>query len=359
MIALLLATPPPEVPPEAEDLLSLLDISPWERFFAGLQGMEAWQSPTRLIHALLEGELSGEQLLLSLRSRCTAGIQGAWGLFLLALMVGALGAVCSLLFEEGQGVLGRLLSFSLGAVLLGRLLPLIEECLTALNRMQTLTEISVPLVSGILLLLGSPRSAGLLGALGEGMLVQILGLFRHWVVPLVAAGGVLRAVDAAGGSIVSGLADLAFLVARWLMRLSATGYLLLVALLGSGALMQDGLLLKMGRAAAGSLPMVGLILSDSLGAAVGCLRLVKGALGWTGVLLILWQVAAPGAALLLHGFALRAAAAFLLPLQQRDMGTLLLSVGEMLTSLGAVLFASAALTAVSLGALSGCWGGGG
>ena len=103
---------------------------------------------------------------------------------------------------------------------------------------------------------------------------------------------------------------------------------------------------------------MGSLLSDSLGATVACLGLVKGALGRTGMLLVAVQVAGPAGALLVHGFGLRAASAMLMPLEQREMGTLLSALGEMLTILGALILAAGAMLCVAVGGASGCLGGG-
>ena len=105
------------------------------------------------------------------------------------------------------------------------------------------------------------------------------------------------------------------------------------------------------------LPLVGSIVSDSLGTTVAILGLVKGALGRTGLLLVAAQAAGPAAALFLHGFALRAASALLLSLEQREMGTMLQALGEMLTVLGALILAAGVMLCVTVSGAAGCLGG--
>ena len=70
------------------------------------------------------------------------------------------------------------------------------------------------------------------------------------------------------------------------------------------------------------------------------------------------QAAGPAAALLIHGFGLRAASALLMPLEQREMGTLLSALGEMLTVLAALILAAGAMLCAAVGGASGCLGGG-
>ena len=176
--------------------------------------------------------------------------------------------------------------------------------------------------------------------------------------PLALSAGVLRAADCMGDSVLTAISRLLFGLVRWGVRAICLGYSLITAFLGAGAAGMDSLLLRTGKAAAGSLPLVGSLLSDSLGATVACLGLVKGALGRTGMLLVAVQVAGPAGALLVHGFGLRAASAMLMPLEQRAMGTLLSALGEMLTILGALILAAGAMLCVAVGGASGCLGGG-
>ena len=223
---------------------------------------------------------------------------------------------------------------------------------------RSLADVTVPLMTGALLLLGSPQGAALMGTLGELLVHTCLRWMEGGLVPLVLSAGVLRAADLTGDSVLASFSRLLFAVARWGVRAVSLGYSLLAALMGASAAGMDSLLLRTGRVAAGSLPLVGSMVSDSLSAAAACLGLVKGALGRTGMLLALWQAAGPALALLLHGFGLRGAAALLLPLDQREMGTMLATLGEMMTVLGALILAAGAMLGVSIGGAAGCFGGG-
>ena len=174
---------------------------------------------------------------------------------------------------------------------------------------------------------------------------------------LALSAGVLRAADLTGDGVLTSFSKLLFTVSRWGVRIISAGYSILAALMGAGAAGMDSLLLRTGRMAAGSLPLVGSLVSDSLGATAVCLSLVKGALGRTGMLLIIWQAAGPALALLLQGFGLRAASSLLVPLEQREMATMLSALGKMLTILGALILAAGAMLGVSVGGAAGCFGG--
>ena len=196
-----------------------------------------------------------------------------------------------------------------------------------------------------------------MGTAGELLTHTVLGWIEGKLVPLALSAGVLRTADVMGESVLSAVSRLLFALVRWGARAICLGYSVVAALLGVGAAGMDSLLLRTGKAAAGSLPLVGPLLSDSLGATVACLGVVKGALGRTGILLVAIQAAGPATELLIHGFGLRAASALLLPLGQREMGSMLTALGEMLTALGALILAAGAMLCVIVGGASGCLGG--
>ena len=151
---------------------------------------------------------------------------------------------------------------------------------------------------------------------------------------------------------------LLFTLVRWGIRVLCLGYMVLSGLMGAGAASMDSLLLRSGKVAAGSLPLVGSIVSDSLGAAAACLGLVKGAMGRTGMLLVAVQVIGPVGVLLVHGFGLKATASLLSTLEQREMGTMLSSMGDMLTVLGAIILAAGAMLCTAVVGAAGLLGGG-
>ncbi len=353
------ATPSATLPPtETEEYLDAVDLSPWDDFFARLEGTEGWQRPSLLVRELAAGEGEAARLLSWLKRRGLNGLTGAAGICFVALVTGVLGALLETWFDGAVLPARRVLSIGLAAWLLLRLLPLIRRGLMCLRGVLTLADVTVPLMTGALLLLGSPQGASVMGTMGELLTQTCLRWMEGSLVPLTLSAGILRTADMMGDSVLTAISRLLFTVARWGVRLICLGYTIVAGSLGAGAAGMDSLLLRSGRAAAGSLPLVGSIVSDSLGTVAACLGLVKGALGRTGILLITAQVAGPVGALMIHGFGLRAAAALLTPLEQREMGSMLSALGEMLTILGALILAAGAMLCVAVGGASGCWGGG-
>ena len=350
-------TEPPQT--EIEDLLNAIDLTGWDQFFSGLEDTEPWQRPSLLIKRLAEGKTSGGAELLGwLKDQAVKGLSGAQALLLLALATGVLSALCTILLETGALPARRVLAIGLSAAVLLRLVPLIHRGMACMQGIAALGERTVPLMTASLLLLGSPQGAAAMGTAGELLLFSCLRWMEDILLPLVISAGVLKTADLMGDGVLSSVSRLLFSLVRWGVRALCIGYMLVAALLGGGASAMDTLLLRTGRVAAGSVPLVGSVLSDSLGTAVACLGLVKRALGWTGMLLVLFQAAGPAVTLLLYGFSLRASSSLLQPLEQPEMGTVLSALGEMLTELGALVLAAGAMLCVAVGGVAGCLGGG-
>ena len=347
-----------EPPSETEDILNAVDLSAWDDLFSRMEGTEPWQRPSALTRELAEGEDDPGRLLTWLKAVSFQSLSDAVGVCLISLVTGVLGALLDTLLDQASIPARRVLSIGLASYLLLRLLPLIRRGFACLRGVMALADATVPLMTGALLLLGSPQGASAVGTAGELLLHTCLRWMEGSLAPLAVSAGVLRASDLMGDGVLSALSRVVFALVRWGVRILCLGYSLVTALMGAGAAGMDSLLLRTGRSAAGSLPLVGSLVSDSLGTAIACLGLVKGALGRTGMLLVTAQVAGPAAALLLHGFGLRASSALLVPLEQREMGSLLHAMGEMLTDLGVLILAAGAMLCVTVGGPSGLLGGG-
>lgn len=349
------ATPPPV---DTEDILDSMDLSAWDGFFSGAEGTEEWQRPSALMRDIAAGDEDPQRLLSWLKTRGLAGLPGAMSLCCVALATGVLGALLETLLDGPILPAHRVLSIGLAALLLLRLLPLIRRGFACLNGLMSLANVTIPLMTGALVLLGSPQGASVMGTVGELLIHTCLRWLEGGLAPIALSAGVLRTADCMGDCVLTAISRLLFTLARWGVRVICLSYSAIAALMGISATGMDSLLLRTGKAAAGSLPLVGSIVSDSLGATMACLAVVKGALGRAGMLLVTIQVIGPAAELLLHGFGLRTASALLVPLEQREMGGMVNALGETLTILGSLILAAGAMLCVAVGGASGCLGGG-
>ena len=187
-----------------------------------------------------------------------------------------------------------------------------------------------------------------MGAAGEVLLGTILGAMEKGMVPLIAAGGVLGTADAGEKGVFYGLSQLTEGVCRGGIRLVSLLYMAVSGLLNTGAATADALLLKTGRAAAGALPALGGLVSDSMEAVAGCLGALKSGLGTTAVLLLVLVILSPALSLLLQALAVKAASLFASSLGAGAMVPVCQSLHRMLTLLASLLIAAASMGAVCI-----------
>ena len=222
-------------PTDTGDVLDGVDLAAWDEFFSRLEGTEPWQRPSALVRSLAEGEEDPSRLIVWLQEKGRAGLPGAASLFLIALVTGVLAALFETLLDAPSVPARRVLSVGLAALLLLQLVPLIRRGLACLRGILALADVTVPLMTGALLLLGSPQGAALMGTLGELLVHTCLRWMEGGLVPLVLSAGVLRAADLTGDSVLASFSRLLFAVARWGVRAVSLGYSLLAALMGASA----------------------------------------------------------------------------------------------------------------------------
>ena len=107
-------------------------------------------------------------------------------------------------------------------------------------------------------------------------------------------------------------------------------FLLITAVRAVTAGSADGLLLRTTKLAAGGIPAVGSLLSESVETAFQCLRFVRNALGLTGCMVLLSAVGKPILSTVLSRCSLRVSAALTEPLAGKPFVDLLRGMGDTL-----------------------------
>ncbi|MCL2696279.1 MAG: stage III sporulation protein AE, partial [Clostridiales bacterium] len=272
-------------------------------------------------------------------------------LLLLYLGLSVIGNLLSGLQIGGTaGLSGVLFRAILGGLVLAAIWSLIETARACLLGFSGLMDIFQPVLVGVLLLLGGSAGAAALQSglalLGGG----IIGTMAKVVFPLAIISGVLGVLDLLGGSTrVSELGKLAHKACKWLIGICASLYLLATTVTGLMAAAADSVLIKTSKLAAGSLPLVGGLVSDSLDTAYGCIVLVRQGVGLTGIALGLAWLLRPVILLAVNILVLRGASALSVPLAGGKIHLVFARVADMLSLLLSAIAAAAALFVVTVG----------
>lgn len=348
-------TPTPEatVDPSTQELIDAMldgiDLGDADSKAAS-EGLPFSLLPSTLLDSLLQGSFEEDTLLTLLKSLVGEALPSAGALMILLAGFALIELIQQSLSTGGTAdMAGLMLRALCGLAALTLLWPRVNEargCLVSLSELVSLLE---PLIVALLTLFGMSGSALVFRPALTLLSGAVSTLMYQAVLPLALAGGVIGVMELLAPQGRGGVGALLLRICRWILVTVCSLYLTLTALKGFSAGASDSLLLRTTRLAASGLPFVGGLISDSLETAFSCMRLVKGALGVTGILLCVTTLAGPLIRLGLQLVVLKAAGAVARPLGAEGVGQLCERLGAML---GVLL--AAILTVLAM--LTGCLG---
>lgn len=322
-----------EVKDGIDALLETVDLSEWDEWFRS-QGVESVALPSEYLYALAGADTSeasgltleklGTLLLAPLKS-AAFGIVMFLGLAILCASLKGVSDTASV-GETAETAFRVTVS---GAVLVTAFTG-IRTALDALTTIDRTTELILPVLTGFLTLNGMSNTAALLPVSYVLLSGTVLKLMRLYVAPLAVLGGVLLAIDAGGTGRLGAFGRLMQRTAKWMLGTVCALFLSVTAVRSVAAGNADGLLMKTTKLAAGSIPAIGALLSESVETAFLCLRFVRSVLGLTGCVLILSVAWRPVLTVTASRCALRASALLSEPLSGKGYADLLRGVGDTL-----------------------------
>ena len=337
---------------EAKDgvdaLLETIDLSEWDAWFRTV-GIEGIALPSEFLRALARANepdapgLTFETLCGLLLPSLKSAARGMMLFLGLAILCAALkGAAESSTVGETSETAFRVTAA--GSVLVAAFAG-IRTSLHAFTVIDGTAELILPPLIGFLTLNGMTNTAALLPVSHALLSETVLKLMRVWAAPLAVLGGVLLTIDAGGTGRLAAFGKLLQRAAKWTVGTACALFLTVTAVRSAAAGSADGLLMKTTKLAAGSIPAVGALLSESVDTAYQCLRFVRHILGLTGCTLILAVALKPILSILTVRYALRASALLAEPISGKGYADLLRGVGD---TMHILMLAELAATASAL-----------
>ena len=222
-----------------------------------------------------------------------------------------------------------------------------------MKRITNTSEVLLPILLGYLTLGGMEHSAAAIAPLFSLLSDLVLNVFSRIVVPLAAIGGVLLALDVSENGTLHPIGRMLIRGAKWILATVCSVFLLFSVFRGATAGSADGFLLKTAKLAAGGIPAVGGVVTESVETAYQCLMLVKNALGFSAAALLVLIALKPVLSATLMRFALRGASALCEPISGRPYAELLRGLSD---TVQVIVLAELASLAMSLFALSPVFG---
>lgn len=314
-------------------LLETIDLSEWDAWFLK-NGSETDILPSKLLRQLADMQ---EPFEFSFTHRDLKSLLKPSLLSVLAraaLLVGlaAFGAAIRGVTDASSigETAGTVFRIGVSVTVLVVSLKEVRTAISAIGATERTAELLLPVIVGYLTVAGAHQGALLLPASYAMLSDVVIRLIETCVVPTAIIGGVLLVLDANGFGRLSTLGKLLQRAAKWILGTACSLYMIITAFRSVAARNADHLLLKTTKLAAGSIPSIGALLSESVDAAYQCMQYVRNALGLTGCAVLLSVALKPAISVFLTRSSLRASALLSEPLAGKPYAELLRGMGDTL-----------------------------
>lgn len=198
----------------------------------------------------------------------------------------------------------------------------------------------IPLMITLMLTTGSITSAGVIKPVLLFLINFIGNFIIDFILPLVIIGTTLSIVSKISNKVrIDKLAKFLKSAGVWILGIIMTLFVTILSLEGSITETVDGVTAKTAKAAVSTvIPVVGKILGDATDAVIGCAGILKNAVGFIGILVIIGICISPIIKLALFSFTYYIASCICQPIADEKVIGLLDSIGDTFKILLAIIF---------------------
>ena len=327
LLALLLLWP---LPARAESLtaaidqvLDGLDTAALEEALSPDDPLQATGGLRATLSALARGEitLSFDEAMELLAARFASAARGSvWRLTRLAAPALVWSILRRLTGKDSSA--GKTVCYLMVCVCLARdLADHLALCTASMEKISSSMQGLFPLLLTLMAAVGGSAGATLMQPAVVAAAGSMTGLIRHVTLPLATAAGVLTMLCHLGDGLrLDRLASLAHRAATWTLGLCFTVFIAVLMTRGVTAAAVDGVTLRTAKYALDNLiPVVGGLFADTVDTLVGSSMLVQGALGVTGLMLVLSWAMSPLCQTLCAALAYQLASALMQPVADGEL----------------------------------------
>ena len=327
LLALLLLWP---LPARAESLtaaidqvLDGLDTAALEEALSPDDPLQATGGLRATLSALARGEitLSFDEAMELLAARFASAARGSvWRLTRLAAPALVWSILRRLTGKDSSA--GKAVCYLMVCVCLARdLADHLALCTASMEKISSGMQGLFPLLLTLIAAVGGSAGATLMQPAVVAAAGSMTGLIRHVTLPLATVAGVLTMLCHLGDGLrLDRLASLAHRAATWTLGLCFTVFIAVLMTRGVTAAAVDGVTLRTAKYALDNLiPVVGGLFADTVDTLVGSSMLVQGALGVTGLMLVLSWAMSPLCQTLCAALAYQLASALMQPVADGEL----------------------------------------
>lgn len=208
----------------------------------------------------------------------------------------------------------------------------------------------IPLLITLMLTTGSIASAGVIKPVLLFLINFIGNFITDFILPLVIIGTTLSIVSKISNKVrIDKLAKFLKSAGVWILGIIMTLFVTVLSLEGSITETVDGVTAKTAKVVVSSvIPVVGKILGDATDAVIGCAGILKNAVGFIGILVIIGICISPIIKLALLSFTYYIASCVCQPIADERVIGLLDSIGDTFKILLAIIFCIGVMLIVGL-----------
>ena len=327
LLALLLMLP---LPARAEPLTAAidqvlrgLDTAALEEALSPDDPLQATGGLRATLSALARGEitLSFDEAMELLAARFASAARGSvWRLTRLAAPTLVWSILRRLTGKDSSA--GKAVCYLMVCVCLARdLADHLALCTASMEKISSGMQGLFPLLLTLMAAVGGSAGATLMQPAVVAAAGSMTGLIRHVTLPLATVAGVLTMLCHLGDGLrLDRLAALAHRAATWTLGLCFTVFIAVLMTRGVTAAAVDGVTLRTAKYALDNLiPVVGGLFADTVDTLVGSSMLVQGALGVTGLMLVLSWAMSPLCQTLCAALAYQLASALMQPVADGEL----------------------------------------
>ena len=327
LLALLLLWP---LPARAESLTAAidqvlrgLDTAALEEALSPDDPLQATGGLRATLSALAKGEitLSFDEAMGLLAAHFASAARGSvWRLTRLAAPALVWSILRRLTGKDSSA--GKAVCYLMVCVCLARdLADHLALCTASMEKISSGMQGLFPLLLTLMAAVGGSAGATLMQPAVVAAAGSMTGLIRHVTLPLATVAGVLTMLCHLGDGLrLDRLASLAHRAATWTLGLCFTVFIAVLMTRGVTAAAVDGVTLRTAKYALDNLiPVVGGLFADTVDTLVGSSMLVQGALGVTGLMLVLSWAMSPLCQTLCAALAYQLASALMQPVADGEL----------------------------------------
>lgn len=336
---------------EVEEKLDDLNLNDFQAYLDGLTAEQKSMVSRGDLKEVLSGIASGELDASAFTDCVNTSLKGALGvfssylgIFVTIMVISILGSILSglssgFLKKETTEIIGYVCYAAVVITLLASLVPLIDGVRGTIAMIKELSLVLFPIMLTLMTALGGVVSVGIYRPMLAIFATGIIGVVDGVILPFFIAALVMTVVGNIASNIKLGkLTEFFKSSAGWLLGVMFSLFLSLVTMQGLTGSTVDKLSVSAAKFAISSyVPVLGGYLSDGFDLVLASCVIVKNAVGFTGVLLLLGVILMPIIKIVVFMLGLKLTAALAEPLGDERISSMLYSVSKCLNLLIAAL----------------------